>query len=59
MFALEHRELLGAAQGTIAVDVQPPAELGWMGSPANESTISGVVSITLARGVTLASLSTC
>jgi hypothetical protein len=43
-------ELLGIARATIAVNAQPPAEPGWIGSPADGSAVSRVVPITLASG---------
>jgi hypothetical protein len=52
---ISNGELLGAARATIAVNAQPPAEPGWIGSPADGSAVSRVVPITLAPRVTLAS----
>jgi RHS repeat-associated protein len=43
----------GAVQFPVTVNPAPPTEQGWIGSPANGSTVSGVVTITLATGVTL------
>ncbi|MGA2435891.1 MAG: Ig-like domain-containing protein, partial [Bryobacteraceae bacterium] len=45
----------GSAQVPITVFPIQPVTQGWIGSPADSSAVSGVVPITLAPGVTLAS----
>ncbi len=45
----------GAAWVTIAVDRQPSAEFSWIGAPSDGSAVSGLVPITVAPDVVLAS----
>jgi RHS repeat-associated protein len=45
----------GSAQISVTVNPAPDVTQGWIGSPTDGSTVSGVVPITLASGVNLAS----
>ena len=45
----------GSVQFPVTVEPAPGTVQGWIGSPANGSTVSGVVPITLASGITLQS----
>jgi RHS repeat-associated protein len=44
-----------SAQITVQVDPQPGTTQGWIGNPANGTSVSGIVPITVASGKTLAS----
>lgn len=45
----------GSAQIAVTVDPEPSSAQGWIGSPLNGATVSGIVPITVASGETLQS----